>query len=470
MRTSRFPSAISLAVFVGLARCTSDTETAVSDERLRPVRTVTVANAQQMREQAFVGVLDAARDAELAFRLAGKLTKLPVRACEDVSAGDLIAQLDQTDYQIQLKAAQADFERASSAFRRGEAMMAKQLIAAADFDQLKADNAAAEAALARARQDLANTTVRAPFAGVVAKRHVENYTEIANGTPVVTLSDLSSLVVRIDIPESIMIRAGRYPQPPELVALIDGSPEPYPLTLKEVSTEADAETQTYRVTLSMPMSESVNLLPGMSATVQARRTASLSEAESLIFLPPSSALEDASGRTGAPASAARTGCGIGVGCRGDTYRAEAMSPPVFVVDTNAVVAGLVTGSSRSPVALVLDAMLSGTPVFLLSPTLLDEYRSVLSRPKLVKLHGLTEAQIDELLVELTANAIWRESKPDSPAPDRGDDYLGALFSAYPGTLLVTGDRSLLEDPPKTSSVIPPSTWLNDFVSSGGRER
>jgi uncharacterized protein len=147
-----------------------------------------------------------------------------------------------------------------------------------------------------------------------------------------------------------------------------------------------------------------------------------------------------------------------------------MSPPVFVVDTNVVGAGLVTSLSRSPAALVLDAMLSGTLVFLLSPALLDEYRSVLSRPKLVKLHGLTEAQIDQLLVELTANAIWREPKPGSPAPDRGDDHLWALLSAYPGSILVTGDRLLLENPPKQSSVISPSTWLNDFVSSGGRER
>jgi len=36
-----------------------------------------------------------------------------------------------------------------------------------------------------------------------------------------------------------------------------------------------------------------------------------------------------------------------------------MSPPVFVVDTNVVVAGLVTGSNRSPVALVLDSIFSG---------------------------------------------------------------------------------------------------------------
>ena len=147
-----------------------------------------------------------------------------------------------------------------------------------------------------------------------------------------------------------------------------------------------------------------------------------------------------------------------------------MSPPVFVVDTNVVVAGLVTGSGCSPVALVLDAMLSGTLVFLLSSALLDEYRSVLSRPKLVKLHGLTETQIDQLLVELTANAIWREPKSGTPAPDRGDDHLWALLSAYPGSILVTGDQLLLENPPIRNSVISPATWLSDFVGTGGRER
>lgn len=142
-----------------------------------------------------------------------------------------------------------------------------------------------------------------------------------------------------------------------------------------------------------------------------------------------------------------------------------MRPPFFVVDTNVVVAGLVTGSSRSPVALVVDAMLSGTLVFLLSPALLDEYRSVLSRPKLVKLHGLTETQLDPLFAELTANAIWREPKPGSPAPDRGDDHLWALLSAYSGSILITGDRLLLENPPKQRSVISPGAWLNDFFSS-----
>ena len=142
-----------------------------------------------------------------------------------------------------------------------------------------------------------------------------------------------------------------------------------------------------------------------------------------------------------------------------------MSLPVFVVDTNVVVAGLTTGSSDSPVASVLDAMLSGSLLYLLSPALLNEYRSVLFRPKLTKLHGLTEAEVDVLLVELTANAMWRDPEPSSPSPDRGDDHLWALLDAYAGSILITGDRLLQEHSPARSSAISPPTWLNNFASS-----
>jgi putative PIN family toxin of toxin-antitoxin system len=142
-----------------------------------------------------------------------------------------------------------------------------------------------------------------------------------------------------------------------------------------------------------------------------------------------------------------------------------MSPPVFVVDTNVVVAALITGSSDSPVASVLDAMLSGSLLYLLSPDLLGEYRSVLLRPKLVELHGLTEAQVDQLLVELTANAIWREPTMSSTAPDRGDDHLWALLAAHSGSNLITGDRLLLENPPDGSSVISPRLWIDNFGGS-----
>jgi len=71
---------------------------------------------------------------------------------------------------------------------------------------------------------------------------------------------------------------------------------------------------------------------------------------------------------------------------------------------------------------------------------------VLSRSKRAKLHGLTEIQIDQPLVELTANAIRRAPKSSSNAPDQGNDHLWAFLSAHLESILVTGDRSLLQRP------------------------
>lgn len=145
-----------------------------------------------------------------------------------------------------------------------------------------------------------------------------------------------------------------------------------------------------------------------------------------------------------------------------------MSPHVFVVDTNVVVAGLITRSTDSPAADILDAMLSGALVYLMSPALLQEYRSVLLRPRIANVHGLTDDQIDRVLVELTANAMWREPAVVQPAPGRGDDHLWALLNAHSDSTLVTGDRLLLDNPPDGHSVISPRTWLDDFSGSAGR--
>ena len=120
-----------------------------------------------------------------------------------------------------------------------------------------------------------------------------------------------------------------------------------------------------------------------------------------------------------------------------------MSLPVFVVDTNVVVAGLITRRADSPMAAVLDAMLAGSLIFLLSPDLIDEYRSVLLRPKLRALHGASAAAIDRLLEELTANAIWSEPVAGGAAPDPGDDHLWRLLDTHAGSILITGDQVLL---------------------------
>lgn len=139
--------------------------------------------------------------------------------------------------------------------------------------------------------------------------------------------------------------------------------------------------------------------------------------------------------------------------------------PVFIVDTNVVVAALITSQVESPTARLLDAMVNGRLIYLLSPALLGEYRAVLLRPRLIRAHGLTEAEIDTLLTDLAANAIWREppANAEHQAPDLNDAHLWALLACESAAVLVTGDQLLLDNPRPGRSAISPATWAGDLV-------
>lgn len=120
-----------------------------------------------------------------------------------------------------------------------------------------------------------------------------------------------------------------------------------------------------------------------------------------------------------------------------------MTAPVAVIDTNVVVAGLLTAESNSPVYAILDGMLSGRFRFLLSSPLLEEYRSVLLREKIANRHGLSEGEIDTLLQDIVLNAIIHEPSARESAPDPGDDHLFSLLADWRNATLVTGDKTLV---------------------------
>ena len=81
---------------------------------------------------------------------------------------------------------------------------------------------------------------------------------------------------------------------------------------------------------------------------------------------------------------------------------------LVIVDTNVLIAGLLIQDVNSPTSCVLDGMLRGAVMYVLSLALLGEYREVSIRPKIKRLQGLSENEIDAVLTEITANAIWRD--------------------------------------------------------------
>lgn len=139
-----------------------------------------------------------------------------------------------------------------------------------------------------------------------------------------------------------------------------------------------------------------------------------------------------------------------------------MIPRLLIIDTSVLVAGILSNNIDSSTARIVNAMLEGRIMHLLSPALLQEYREVLLRPKLRKLHGLSKAEVDQILSEITANAIWREPAESHSAPDPGEDHLWSLLQST-DAILVTGDQLLLNSPPRAASAILPKTCVTEFL-------
>ena len=141
--------------------------------------------------------------------------------------------------------------------------------------------------------------------------------------------------------------------------------------------------------------------------------------------------------------------------------------PLCIVDTNVLVAGLLTQDSHGPTGYVVDAMVEGSLPFLLSPALLLEYKDVLARPKLSKLHKLTAQELETFLTELIANSIWREpSSSKQNPPDKGDAHLWSLLQCEPKAILVTGDKLLLEKPLEGRLICSPTEFPDRSSKKG----
>jgi RND family efflux transporter MFP subunit len=271
--------------FVSLALCTAvlaacGGEPPPPPETSRPVKTIVVEGLGGSGIREFPGRIEANRQAELSFRVRGTVNAIHVREGDQVEEGQLLAELDKTDYQIAVNNQQAQFDNAEKNFTRARELVETGAISRMDFDRMEATFKSAEANLEAAKQNLAYTVMRAPFPGVIGKRHVENFEQVLANQTIFTLQEVSILEVEVDVPERLIRRIARpAPDVPlwerparaaNVVAYFPQNPAvSYPLTVKEVATKADPATQTFQVTFMMPSPEGVTVLPGMTVSVRA---------------------------------------------------------------------------------------------------------------------------------------------------------------------------------------------------------
>jgi len=120
-----------------------------------------------------------------------------------------------------------------------------------------------------------------------------------------------------------------------------------------------------------------------------------------------------------------------------------MTAPLALVDTNVVVSGVLTSTKGAATAVIVDGMLSARFPFVLSEDLLVEYRAVLCRPAIRRLHGLSPGEVDTILEDIVRNGRLRDVLPvPEIRRSREDEHILRLLETAPRPILVTGDQAL----------------------------
>jgi membrane fusion protein (multidrug efflux system) len=246
-----FRAWVSIGAVAAIGAC-STARSAETDAQEQPVP-VRVAPAEEVTRPVIAaasGVVQAHTAVDVAFQVPGKVVAVGPDEGAAVRVGELLAQIDSTDYRLGVEQAVAQAEHATSERDRYRPLLAAGSISPSDFDRIESGARQAAAAADLARKHLADTRLVAPMTGIVARRGIERGATASPGQPVFTLMDVDPVRVRVGIPESEIggIRVGQRAQV-QLPALA-GQAFAGRVTL--VGIAAEPTTRTYAVEISVP--------------------------------------------------------------------------------------------------------------------------------------------------------------------------------------------------------------------------
>ncbi|ELR67536.1 Putative Co/Zn/Cd efflux system membrane fusion protein [Photobacterium marinum] len=245
-----------------------DKQKAIPEPDSRPVKLQAVSVGNNDTFRTFPATVEAGDKAVLAFRVSGLLETVDVNPGQRVTQGQKLASLKTDELELLVEQAQANYSLAYVQFKRNTELRKTNVVSELDYDQSKAALNQAKAALDKAKANLRYATLLAPYDGNLSLSLVENYEYVAAKEPVMHIQSEGLINVTFQLPEQLLARyQGKY-DPRPIVSFDTIADKSFDAQFKEIDTEADAKTSSYKVTLSMARPEGYNLLPGMAGQVR----------------------------------------------------------------------------------------------------------------------------------------------------------------------------------------------------------
>lgn len=249
---------------ISLFMMASCTQQARDAQNCQTVNIDTVISADEQTFLQFPGKVKAAQDISLAFRVSGTLCKIHVKEGAHVHEGQLLAELDPTDYQVQLDATEAEYQQIKAEAERVIALYKDNGTTPNANDKAVYGLKQITAKYKHHKDQLAYTRLYSPFNGYVQKRLFDSHETIGAGMPVISLISGGTPEVEINLPAAEYIRRDRFDHYHCTFDIFPG--EIYPLKLISVTPKANAN-QLYTMRLQVVPGTKFLPSPGMNTMV-----------------------------------------------------------------------------------------------------------------------------------------------------------------------------------------------------------
>lgn len=229
------------------------------------VPTVRVAEAEACGEgvnQQYPGKVVSCDDANVAFKVAGTLRRVHVKEGQHVRRGQLLAEMDDTDYKVQLKATQAEHAQIKAEAERVMGLYEDGGTTASNFDKARYGLEQIDAKLQHHTNQLSYTRIYAPYDGYVQKIYMSDGETVGAGMPVVGMLSSCTPEIEINLPASAYAMRDKFKAFRCSFDVLDET-----LTATPVSVLAQANSnQLYKMRLKLNENNDI-VTPGMSTWV-----------------------------------------------------------------------------------------------------------------------------------------------------------------------------------------------------------
>jgi RND family efflux transporter MFP subunit len=233
-------------------------------EIIRKVKIETVHQADSLMIRSLPGIIREAAEINLAFRVAGPIQKVYVKDGDYIKAGQLVAQIDPRDYEVQVEAARAQYDQVKAEAGRVTELHKRRSVTSNDYDKAVSGLKMVTAQLKNASDQLNDTRLLAPVSGYIQKINYRENELVDAGMPVASMIDVGHYLVEADIPAVLYVNRG------SIVSVTgvqpDVSDQPFPLQLLSFSKKA-GNNQLYRLLLRLNPALNPGLVPGMDMQV-----------------------------------------------------------------------------------------------------------------------------------------------------------------------------------------------------------